>query len=288
MDQPYWLDPRLVRAQFNRASSTYDSAAAVINELRQRVLERLDLVRLAPARILDLGAATAIGTRALKDRYPKAQVLALDSAFRMLEQAKRQQGWWRKFDSICADAAALPLHDHTFDLVFSHLALPWCNSPDEVFQEVGRVLRPGGLLMFSSVGPDTARELRSLWGRLDTEIHVHAFIDMHDIGDALVRAGFADPVMDVETLTITYPTFDALLTEARRLGVTNLAAGRPHGLGSKANTRQLRAEYEALKTGAPLPVTVEVVYGHAWASAPRHRASGGEVRVPINQIGRRG
>jgi malonyl-CoA O-methyltransferase len=285
----YWLDPALVRARFNRASTRYDAAAAVINELRQRLLERLDLVRIAPQRVLDLGAGTGTGTRALKNRYPKAQVMALDSAQRMLLQATAQQSWWRRFDRVCADAAALPLGAKTFDLVFSHLMLPWCNTLDVIFSEVARILRPGGLFLFSSLGPDTAREWRQIWRGLDDAVHVHGFIDMHDVGDALVRAGFADPVMDVETITITYPSVDRLVQEMRQLALTNVAAGRPRGLGSKAKSRQLASSYEAKRRpDGSLPITVELVYGHAWWLEPKPAdRTQGEVRIPLERIGRR-
>jgi malonyl-CoA O-methyltransferase len=285
----YWLAPRLVRRQFSRVSRDYDGAAVVIAELRNRLLERLDLVKLTPNRVLDVGAGTGTGARALKDRYPKAQVIALDSAVDMLVQASTRRGWWRKFDLLCADAATLSLRGDEIDLVFSHLTLPWCNSLDAVLAEVARVLRPGGLVMFTSLGPDTARELRTLWARLDPAVHVHAFLDMHDVGDALVRAGFADPVMDVERLTVTYASFDALLAELRQLGLTNLAAGRPRSLGSKLKSQALRSGYEALNEGGALPLTVEVVYGHAWVTERRSRQTetNGEVRIPLARIGRR-
>lgn len=283
----YWLAPALVRARFNRASAHYDASAAVINQLRERLLERLDLVRLVPERVLDLGAGTGTGTRALKDRYPKAHVVAFDSAQRMLLQARAQRGWLRRFDLLCGDAAVLPLGPATFELVFSHLMLPWCNTLDAVFTEVARTLRPGGLFLFSSLGPDTALELRRVWRTLDAAVHVHGFMDMHDVGDALMRAGFADPVMDVETVTVTYPSLEHLLRELRQLALTNLAAGRPQGLASRRKAAQLTAGYEALRRAdGALPLTVEVVYGHAWLPT-RRPASAGEVRVPLDRIGRR-
>ena len=287
MSDEYWLDPRLVRASFNRAADHYDAAAAVITELRQRLVERLDVVRLVPERVLDLGAGTGTGTRALKNRYPKAQVLGVDSAHRMMLQARAQRGWLRPFDLVCADAAVLPLRAAAIDLVFSHLMLPWCNSLDAVFAEVARVLRPGGLFSFSSLGPDTAAELRRLWRTLDAAVHVHSFMDMHDVGDALVRAGFSDPVMDVETVTITYPTVEHLVREFRQLGLTNVASGRPRGLGSRAKAQRLTSGYHALeRADGAVPVTVEVVYGHAW-SVQRPTRVDGEVRVPLERIGRR-
>ncbi len=289
-DGAFWLAPRLVRARFSRASQQYDAASAIVTELRQRLLERLELVRLAPQRVLDLGAGTGMGTRALKQRYPKAHVVALDSSSGMSRQASTQRGWLRRFEVCMADAASLPFAAEHFDLVFSHLMLPWCNSPDAVFEEVARVLRPGGLFLFSSLGPDTAIELRRLWHELDDDVHVHAFMDMHDVGDGLVRQRFADPVMDLERLTVTYANLDDLLREARQLGVTNLAAGRRRGLGSKRNLHALRAGYAALaRADARLPVTLEVVYGHAWISEQSHvkAHSGGEIRIPVGQISRR-
>jgi malonyl-CoA O-methyltransferase len=284
----YWLAPALVRARFDAASASYDRAAGAVDELRARLLERLDLVKLNPQRVLDLGAGTGKGTRALKDRYAKAQVLALDSSFGMSTQARTRRGWFRRFEIAAGDAAALPLKNAAFDLVFSHLLLPWCNSLDAVFAEVARILRPGGLFLFSSLGPDTGRELRRLWRELDPAVHVHAFIDMHDVGDALLRNAFADPVMDVEQLTVTYPSFDALVREARELGVTNVAAGRPQGLGSKRKLLALREAYDKVRGAMePLPVTLELVYGHAWRSTAARRDASGEVRVPLTQIARR-
>jgi malonyl-CoA O-methyltransferase len=284
----YFIDPRAVRRAFDRASATFDANAAVHAELRNRLLERLEVVRLTPAVILDLGAGTGHGARALQDRYRSAYVAAADISPRMLVQARRQQRFLKRFGRIACDAHALSLKAASVDLVFSNLMLQWCADPDRVFAELARVLKRGGLLTFTALGPDTLRELRSAWGR-STNVHVHRFIDMHDVGDALMRAGFAEPVMDTERLTVTYRDLDTLLAELKGSGSTNLALGRSRGLRSVAAHRAARERYEATRTNAVLPVTLEVVYGHAWASgvAQRSRREGDAVAVPISSIGRR-
>lgn len=282
----HWLPPKRVRQHFDRASATYDRAAGVISELRTRLLERLDLVKLNPLAILDLGSATGAGARALKDRYRKAQVIALDASPKMAAQSWKRRGWLRPFDVVSADARRLPLRAKSVDLVFSHLMLPWVNEPDAVFAEVARVLRPGGVFMFTTVGPDTARELRGGWG--DGATHVHAHLDMHDIGDALTRARLADPVMDVERLTATYSDIDALLSEMRNLGITNAARAAPQGFTGRGRIAAFKRAYESLRTDGRLPLTIEAVYGHAWCvEGTSQNRPNGEIVVPLSRIGRR-
>jgi malonyl-CoA O-methyltransferase len=285
----YFLDPRLVRRAFDRASARFDAHAAVHGELRTRLLERLDLVRIKPEIVIDLGAGTGHGSRALQDRYRQAQVVAVDLSIGMLEQARRQQRFLKRFGRVASDAQALAFKNASADLIFSNLMLHWCSDPDDAFQELARVLKPGGLLMFTSLGPDSLRELRSAWGTRDSNVHVHRFIDMHDVGDALMRAGFAEPVMDTERLTVTYANPDSFLRELKGSGSTNVAVGRPRGLRSGLAGRAARAHLDALRKDAVVPITLEVVYGHAWAPvrpSPR-QTDPREVSIPIRQIGRR-
>lgn len=287
MPDEYYLDPARVRRSFDKVAKTYDAAAVVPSEIRNRLLERLDFVKLQPKVVLDLGAGTGHGSKALKHRYKTAEVVAIDLAPRMLVQADRQQSWLRKFHRVAADAHRLPIKDASTQLVFSNLMLEWCHDPDAVFQEIRRVLQPGGLLTFATLGPDTLRELREGWRKIDTYPHVHRFIDMHDLGDALMRAGLAEPVMDTERLTVTYPHLDALLTELVASGSSNLAHGRARGLTTKGRLESLRQGVRPASEQAALPVSVEVVYGHAWAGElrPRSRA-GGEVRIPVSNVTR--
>lgn len=284
----FLLDPRAVRRSFDAASTTFDAAAVVHAEIRTRLLERLDVVRLDPAVVVDLGAGTGHASRALQRRYSAAHVVAMDLSPRMLIAARRQQRLLRRFSRVATDAQRLALRDGCVDLVFSNLMLQWCSNPDAVFAEARRVLRTDGLLTFSALGPDTLRELRTAWSHIDDYTHVHRFIDMHDLGDAVLRAGFADPVMDTERLTITYPDVDALLRELRHSGSGNLALGRRPGLLGRAAAAKFRDTYESLRRDGTLPVSLEVVYGHAWAvQRVRRPEASAEQRVPLSSIPRR-
>lgn len=285
MSDEYFLDPRAVRRSFDRAARTYDAAAAVQREIRARLLERLDIVRLIPATVLDLGAGTGHASRELKRRYSSAKVIALDLSLPMLRASARQQSLLRRFAPVCGDAHRLPLRSGSLDLVVSHLLLEWCHDPDAVFAEVARVLRPQGLFTFTTVGPDTLKELRELWRGIDAATHVHRFIDMHDFGDALLRAGFAEPVMDTERLTVTYPSLDALLEELRGSGARNVAQGRRRGLTGRKRGAAVRARGEELTRNGLLNISVEVIHGHAWSPAERSsRREGDEVLVPIEAL----
>lgn len=287
MPDEFYLHPAWVRRSFDKAARTYDTAAAVATEIRNRLLERLDIVRLQPKAILDLGAGTGHSSKALRQRYKGAEVIALDLSPGMLAQAERRQTWLRRFDPVIADAHRLPVKDASVELVFSNLMLEWCHDPDAVFQEIRRVLKPGGLLTFTTLGPDTLRELREGWRKIDPYTRVHRFIDMHDLGDALMRAGLAEPVMDTERLTVTYPDVDALMHELTASGSSNVAAGRARGLTTKARFQALRKTVSREPTAGALPISVEVVYGHAWAGELRRpQRPGGEVRIPVSSLKR--
>lgn len=283
----FFLAAGTVRRAFDAASATFDAAAAVHAEIRARLLERLDVVKLAPQVVVDLGAGTGHASRALRRRYSSAQVVAVDISPRMLQRASRRQGLFRRFDRIAADAHQLALKSASTDLVFSNLMLQWCSDPDRVFGEARRILKPDGLLTFTSLGPDTLRELRSVWSGVDSFTHVHRFIDMHDLGDALMRTGFTEPVMDTERLTVTYRSYDTLLRELRESGSLSAAQGRRRGLMGREVLRRTGQGYDALRRDGVLPVTLEVVYGHAWAIERQPRRAG-EVRIPVAKLGRRG
>jgi malonyl-CoA O-methyltransferase len=287
MSDEYFLAPSAVRRSFDRAAHTYDTAAIVPAEIRNRLLERLDIVRLQPQAVLDLGAGTGHASKALKQRYRTAEVIALDLSSAMLIEANRRQGWLRRFHRVAADAHRLPLKDASVELVFSNLMLEWCHDPDAVFQEIRRVLKPGGLLTFATLGPDTLRELRQAWREVDGYTHIHRFIDMHDLGDALMRAGLAEPVMDTERLTVTYPDADALMRELVATGARNVASGRARGLTTRARLEAVRRAIAPTSPGGALPVSAEVVYGHAWAGQLRQpKRPGGEIRIPVSSLKR--
>jgi len=257
----------LARRSFESAAAAYDQAAALQQEVGQRLLQRLDLVKIQPDRILDLGSGTGQCIPDLLARYRKAQVVALDIALPMLWRARKRGRWLRKPRCVCADAERLPFADSSFDLVFSNLMLQWCVELEVVFTELQRVLRPGGLLLFTSFGPDTLRELRGSWQQVDGYSHVNAFADMHDVGDALLRTRFADPVMDVERLTVTYADVWKLMRELKQIGAHNVTAGRPRGLTGKARMQRLVGAYEHYRSQGVLPASYEIVNGHAWSTS---------------------
>jgi malonyl-CoA O-methyltransferase len=288
---PYLIDGARVQRSFGRAASGYDASAVLQSRVRAELLDRLEVVRLEPAVILDLGAGTGHASLALKRRHRGAQVVALDLAPGMLREAGRRQTLLRRFRRVCADAEALPLRDASVDLVFSNLMLQWCNDPDAVFRECRRVLKPGGLLTFSTFGPDTLVELRRAWAAAaDGYTHVNRFIDMHDLGDALVRSGLAEPVMDVERYTLTYATVRDLMRDLKAIGAHNASAGRPRGLTGRGTFERMVSAYETCRRDDRLPATYEVVFGQAWSPTTTREPRGlpGEVRVPVGRIGRRG
>ena len=285
--EDFALDRGLVRRSFDAASATYDAAAVLQAEVRGRLHARLDYVRLDPDVVLDLGAGTGQGARALKRRYSGARVVAIDLAPGMLAAARRRRSWLRGFDLACADAASLPLKSGSLDVVVSNLMLQWCDAPDRVFAEIARTLRPGGLLTFTTFGPDTLRELRSAWAAVDGYSHVNRFIDMHDLGDALVRAGLVEPVMDVEYFTLTYDATLGLMHDLKAIGAHNVTRGRAPGLTGKRRLQAMQAAYELQRQNGKLPATYEVVYGQAWAPVAGRARARGEVAVPIESLRRR-
>ena len=280
------IDKHRARRAFSRAADGYDEVAVLQREIAERMLERLELVRLEPRIILDAGCGTGGAVDALARRYRKAKVIALDFALPMLRHARQRGPWRRKPACVCGDIEHLPLCDRSVDLVFSNVALQWSSDPARVFAECLRVLRPGGLLMFTTFGPDTLKELRAAWASADGHSHVSPFLDMHDIGDLLVHARFADPVMDAEWITLTYETVDALMRDLKVLGAANATAGRPRGMTGRNRMAAMRTAYEGFRIDGRLPATYEVVYGHAWAPL-QSTGSRGEVLVSPEQLRRR-
>ena len=275
------LDTHWVRRSFDRAAAGFDSAAVLHTQVRRDLLERLQLMAITPRVALDAGAGTGHASRALKARYPKALVIALDFSPQMLRIAGRRQSWLRRFSRVCGDAESLPLTDGSIDLVVSNLMLQWCD-PDAVLAEFRRVLAPQGLLCFTTFGPDTLRELRSAWAQVDTAAHVNPFLDMHDVGDAVVRAGFISPVLDVERFTLSYTDVRRVAADLKATGARNAAPSRRRGLSSPRKFAAMQAAYEQFRQDGRLPATYEVVFAHAWApttSARRNLTDGAEVSL---------
>lgn len=272
MNESDTLDKRAIRRSFERAAQTYDAAAVLQREIGDRMLERLDIMRLQPATLLDLGSGTGEGTRLLRQRYPESDVIALDLALTMLQQGRAKMTSWKDrlpwskpaVRHVCADADALPLKNNSLDMIWSNVTLQWCNNLENTFAEFYRALNPGGLLFFSTFGPDTLKELRTVFAGLDGYPHVSRFVDMHDIGDALSHSGFAAPVMEMECLTLTYTDLRSMLKELKDIGAHNAAVGRRHGLMGRGEWQALQQAYEQFRRDDRLPATFEVIYGHAW------------------------
>lgn len=279
------LDKRHVRQAFERAAETYDQYAVLQYDVAERMLERLDVLNTPIKKVLDVGCGTGYCTRALATRYPFASVVGIDLAPAMVKIAKDRAGWWRRSRYLSGDAESLPVASNSIDLVFSNLAIQWCD-PDKVFAEFARVMRPGAVLMFTTFGPDTLKELRQAWGSVNDAPHVHGFVDMHDLGDALLRAGLAEPVVDVENLLVQYPDVNGVLRDLKGIGAYNMDPERSRGLTGKSAFSKFRTAYEAMAIEGKIPATYEAVFGHAWAPAVARKDAG--VVVPISSIrGRR-
>ncbi len=286
---PREVDPRAVRRAFARAAATYDAAAVLQREVGTRMQARLDYVKLVPASILDAGCGTGEAVGELRVRYPGARVTALDLALPMVDVARERErkgrtvlrrllpaalAGGRPSHFVCGDVNALPFAGVAFDLVWSNLALQWVNDLSRALAEFRRVMKVGGLLTFTTFGPDTLREVRRAFARVDGFTHTNRFADMHDVGDMLVHAGFADPVMDMETLTVTYADPESLLRELKSLGATNATRGRAHGLTGRHRWQRMLRALDATRTEGRLPATFEVIYGHAWKGEPRKTEDG--------------
>ena len=281
------LDHRLLRHRFDRAAATIDGADPLFREIARRMDERLDYIRVEPKLILDLGCGTGPDLPRLGERFPDALLVAADFSLPMLTRArdrratKQPSGLFRRLlgggarpvPALATDARALPLARGSNGMVWSNLMLGALDDPLPALKEIHRVLEIGGMLMFSTLGPDTLRELRGVLPARTGE-RVHRFIDMHDIGDALVKAGFSDPVMDMEMVTLTYTDFDGLLADLRATGSANASTARPRGLSGRAGWAVARAAYERLRTGGRLPASFEVIQGHAWKPAPKTTEDG--------------
>ena len=286
------IDPRKVRRTFARAAASYDGADVLQTEVRDRLLDRLQWVQLQPRRILDLGAGTGRALPALAARFPEAELVGLDITPAMLRVAASQPGSSASNGPllVCADAARLPFPDQSMDLVFSSLAIHWSPALDNVLAEVRRVLRHPGLFTFTTPGPESYRELRAAWRAVDPSPHVMPFPEMRALGDGLVRAGLAEPVMDTDTLTLKYRSFGQLVADLRATGTTNASTGRNPGLTGRQAWLRLAAAYEKERDAdGLLPATVEIVFGQAWApgTSRRRHSPGDEISVPLDSLSRR-
>jgi len=286
------LDPLEVRRAFDHAAASYDAHAVLQREVCDRLLERLDFMSLQPARVLDVGCGTGYGLVHLRERYAAAELCALDLAPAMLRaaQARLPQPHWTQrarallsphasplTHMLCADMERLPLAANSVNLLWSSLAMQWARDLEATLKGFHRILAPGGLLIFATFGPDTLKELRTAFAAIDDAPHVNRFVDLHDIGDMLVHAGFSSPVMEMDMLTLTYADLKTLMRDLKGIGAHNAAMSRKRGLLGKSAWAKLEQAYETQRLDGRLPATYEVIYGHAWVGDKTQREDGRQV-----------
>lgn len=266
------MHEQFVKKSFTQAALTYCEASFIQQEIGSALFKRLQYYTLEPKRILDLGAGISSFSRDLKKRYPKAEVIACDFSHSMLKENKPKRFLGHK--RLCANAKALPLTDDSIDLIFANQMVEWCVDLNGLFKELNRVLRVDGLLLFSSLGPDTFSEFRTAWQSIDNTVHVHSFVDFHDLGDELVRTGFSMPVLDCEEIGLQYSSFEALIKELRAQGVKNISAERFRGLTTPRTWQKMVNAYESFKTSdGKVPLSYEVIYGQAFKGKKREAPS---------------
>ena len=263
------LDKNAIRQSFDRAASSYDHHAVLQREIESRLLERIEFRRHEPEAILDLGCGTGSASRTLAAQFPQSGVIALDWAPAMLKNAGKMPGpesvHLPGLNRVCADMHSLPLAARSVDMVFSNLALQWSYDLPAVFREFRRIMNADAMLVFTCFGPDTLHELKQSWRAVDDLPHVNDYPDMHDIGDELLAAGFREPVMDAERLTLEYPDVMSLMRELKGIGAHNVASERLNGLTGKSRLESMLQAYEQFRRGDRYPASYEIIYGTAFA-----------------------
>ncbi|MEJ2255881.1 MAG: methyltransferase domain-containing protein [Woeseiaceae bacterium] len=278
------LVKRDIRRRVDRAAAHFDEADFVHAVTREGLLERLDPLVIDVRTVLDLGAATGSTGRALRKRFRRTHVVSLDLSRPMLMRARRS--WLATVSRVQADAERLPFADGAFDLVVTNQLLPWLPDPAQVFSEVARVLKKGGVFAFATLGPDSFRELATAWAAVDDGSHVNRFADMHDIGDALVRARLQDPVLDVDRLSVTYGNPDKLFADLTRAGGRNSLADRGRGLVGRTRFQAMTEALAGTDPDGRIRLDLELVYGHCWGCGPGVDATDFRVdatRIPLRR-----
>ncbi len=283
--QPRTLNFHHMQRRFNRAAATFDGVDFVHRETCDSLMDRLRPMVIDVKRILDLGGATGSASRPLCKHFKRSRVINLDASHEMLRAAEKKQSWFSRVSTLQCNALAVPLQDGCIDLAFSNLLLPWIDDLHGMFVEVGRVLRKGGLFVFSTLGPDSLSELREAWSSVDSGQHVNIFVDMHDVGDGLARAGLRDPVLDTDFLTVSYRDTESLFRDLTLLGARNCLHGRSKALTGKGRFHDMEDRLRSRFTDGILELKLELVYGHAWGAGPLQPA--GEYRFDATDIGRR-
>lgn len=272
-----------IRKAFNASAKEYQMAAKVPREIGHRLFQRLEYLKINPTYVLDLGCGVGYFSKLLKKQYPNAIIISLDLAYDMLKECKKTQTWLRGWPLVNADMSNMPFASGLFDLVFTNQVIHWAPSMTHLFRELNRVMKPNACLMFSSLGPDSFQELRSH----QSHAHANQFIDMHHLGDCLMTEFFSDPVVDRENLIAHYASFSELIQSLKKQGVININSSRNPGLTGKQSWQAFKNSVLEFRTNeGKLPLTYEVVYGHAWKGERSRVDKGIEVRIPLSQLKR--
>ena len=285
VDDAYQVDSQQVRQAFNNAAKDYEEHALLQKTVVDRLIESFDQIKINPTVILDLGSGLGYGARQLKQQFKKAHIFQADISEEMLRGARRNKSkFFSKDHFFCANAEQIALADESVDLVFSSLMLQWSNDPDLVFNEIHRVLKPNGVFVFTTFGPDTLKELRESWQQVDNSIHVNAFTDMHDIGDALIRNRLDAPVLSIENIVLTYDDCKQLMRDLKSIGAHNVNQGRRKTLTGKDRLQKVIQHYETFRVNHKLPATYEVIYGHAWKPVSTKNNVTNEQQVSLESL----
>ena len=279
------LDSRLIRRRFERAAASFDDAAFVHAVTREGLLARLQPLVIQASTVVDLGSATCSTSQALSKRFGRAHVVSVDLAHAMLRRGRKHRAWFSKSSFVQATAAALPFNAQSIDVIFANLLLPWIDDQTQVFAEIARVLRKGGVFAFATLGPDSLLEIRRAWSQVDDNAHVNHFSDMHDLGDGLVNAGLADPVLDVDRLSVSYDSTEKLFADLTAMGGRNALRERNRSLVGKQRFRHMTDELRKSGTDGKITLNLELVFGHCWGAGPKMDAA--NYRIDATQIPRR-
>jgi malonyl-CoA O-methyltransferase len=277
------LRQRDIQRRFDRAAASFDSSDFVHEVTRAGLATRLEPLLLEPTAILDLGSATGATGRLLRKRFKRAHIVSLDLSQRMLRQARKHKTWFSRMSFVQGDANHLPFADASFDMIIANQLLPWAPELQPVFEEVARVLVPGGVFAFATLGPDSLREIARAWAHVDSGVHVNRFADMHDIGDSLVGAGLRDPVLDVDRLCISYKSADKLFADLTHAGARNALRDRAGGLTGRSSFAAMTAALANIQ--GKIALDLELVYGHCWGAGPKNDPS--NYRIDAKHIPRR-
>ncbi|MDX1517898.1 MAG: methyltransferase domain-containing protein [Woeseiaceae bacterium] len=279
MENSYAIDSAAVERRFDRAARTFDDADFLHALTRDGLIARLQPMTVEAGTVVDLGCGTGAAIRPLAKQFRGARIIGVDRSQGMLERCRSRRLWFTRSSFIKADARELPFADHSVDVVFSNLLMPWIDDLSPLAREVSRILRKDGLFAFSTLGPDTLGTLRDAWAAVDDAVHVHRFIDMHDVGDSMARGGLRDPVLDVDRTTVTYEDAGGLFRDLAATGARNALSHRRSGLTGRQHFERMRRRLEA---SGKFAVDVEIVYGHCWGSGVT--AGDGTVRIDAGRI----